>query len=922
MSSLEISLLGAPRIEVDGRGVALDTRKGVALLAYLAVTDRPHTRDALCALLWPDYDHEHARGALRRTLSALRKALGSDRLDAGREHVALVRDDRVQIDVDLFRSALAAGDPGSLDRAVELYGGDLLAGFSLRDSVNFDDWQYFESESLRREFADALERLASEHAERRDYDRAILLARRWLSLNPLHEPVHRRLMELFALKGERGAALRQYRECVRVLDTQLGVSPVDETIELYRAIQEERVQAPSTPPRPKPPRTVAPTRAAPDRPPLVGRADEWDALQAAYEKLSAEGRLVVIEGEAGIGKTSLAAELVRHVSEGGGPVITVRCYEEERELAFAPVAETVRQALVARGGSDAALAEAARLLPQLGAPPDLPLDTPGAQTRFFESIASLVHGTLAGSPPGLLLVDDAHWADASSVEFFAFLVRRLVGQPLLVLLTWRSADVPAAHPLRRLLLDSGRERGAIARTLRRLAREEVDELVRALTPGAAAGAIDRIYEESDGVPLLVVEYSRALERGEAAPPEGVRELLRARLLPLSDVAAQVVAAAAVIGRSFDLDVLREVSGRTEDEIVSALEELTARGVLDEAGAAYDFRHERLRSVVDEELSLARRRLLHGRAADALAHRGGASGPLAGSIARHYQLAGRDTEAARFFRLAGEHARSLFANADALADFHAALALGDPDPASLHAAIGDLQTLVGDYDAAERSYEAAAAVADRARLAGVEHKLGAIHLRRGSWDVAASYLDSALGNAEGDAALAARVTADLSLALHRAGDTAKARELAGKALALADEGDDAAQAQAHNILGLLAASEGDAETARPHLEQSLVLTARAEDPDARVAALNNLALVLRGEGSLDRALELTEEALRLCSARGDRHREAALHNNLADLLRASGRSGEAMEHLKHAASLFADVGSDAGAEPEIWKLVSW
>ena len=920
MSSLEISLFGAPRIEVDGEAVALDTRKAVALVAYLAVTGRPHTRDALCVLLWPDYDQEHSRGALRRTLSALRKALGGDRLDAGRERVALERDDGVRVDVEEFRAALAAGDTGSLARAVELYQGDFLAGFSLRDSVNFDDWQYFESESLRRELADALERLAAEHARRRDYDRAILLARRWLALNPLHEPVHRRLMELYALKGERAAALRQYRECVRILHTELGVAPVEETTELYRAIQKQAVQAPGTP-LSAPPSAPAPGPTRPDPPALVGREDDWEALLAAYDDVSADGRLAVIEGEPGIGKTRLASEIASHVSGRGAPVITVRCYEEERELAFAPVAETVRQALAMTSGREEALAEAARLLPQLGAPPDLPLDTPGAQMRFFESIASLVQEALAGTPPGLLLVDDVHWADAASLEFLAFLVRRLAGQPLLVLLTWWSSDVPAAHPLRRLLADTGRGPGATARTLRRLGPEEVDELARSLAPAAVAG--DRIYEETEGVPLLVVEYCRALERAEATPPQGVRELLRARLLPLSDVATQALAAAAVIGRSFDPEVLREVSGRTDEEVVAGLEELTARGLIDEAGEAYDFRHERLRSVMDEELSLARRRLLHGRTADALARRAGASGALAGSIARHYQLAGRDAEAARFFRLAGEHARSLFANTDALAHFEAALALGDPDPASLHAAIGDLQTLMAAYDAAVQSYEAAAALADARRLAELDHKLGAIHLRRGAWDAAATYLESALAGADGELPLSARVTADLSLARHRAGDAAEARDLARRALALAEEGgDDSAQAQAHNILGLLAASEGDARAARPHLEQSLALTAAVGDADARVAALNNLALVLRSEGELEQALELTEEALRLCSARGDRHREAALHNNLADLLRAAGRSDEAMEHLKQAVAIFADVGGDAVHEPEVWKLVRW
>ncbi len=198
-----------------------------------------------------------------------------------------------------------------------------------------------------------------------------------------------------------------------------------------------------------------------------------------------------------------------------------------------------------------------------------------------------------------------------------------------------------------------------------------------------------------------------LDAGEEtwALPGGVQDLLRGRLRTVGQTAGQVLAAAAVVGRSFDFDTVREASGRGEEETLPALEELVSRGLIREQkdapseGPTYDFDHDKLRALVYEETGLARRRLLHRRAAAALTGRGREAGPLAGQVARHYRLAGQDTEAAEHYRLAGDHARGLYANDDALAHYEEALALGHPDAAALHEAMGDLETRRGEYGAA-------------------------------------------------------------------------------------------------------------------------------------------------------------------------------------------------------------------------------
>jgi tetratricopeptide (TPR) repeat protein len=294
------------------------------------------------------------------------------------------------------------------------------------------------------------------------------------------------------------------------------------------------------------------------------------------------------------------------------------------------------------------------------------------------------------------------------------------------------------------------------------------------------------------------------------------------------------------------------------------------------------------------------------------------------VAQHLRLAGREEEAAEWFRLAGAHARSLHANAEALACFRDALALGHDDPGALHEEIGDLLTLGGDYGGALESYEAAAALAPPELLASIAHRIGLVHHRRGEWELAeSSYAEALAALPDGAAALEARILADRSLTARHRGRGAEAQELAARALELAGAANDRrALAQAHNILGILASGRGEHAEARTRLERSLALASEDQDPSARAAALNNLALALRAEGDLEQALELTEQARSLAAAVGDRHREAALTNNSADLLNATGRREEAMTRLKTAVAIFAEIGEDATREPEIWKLVEW
>jgi tetratricopeptide (TPR) repeat protein len=426
----------------------------------------------------------------------------------------------------------------------------------------------------------------------------------------------------------------------------------------------------------------------------------------------------------------------------------------------------------------------------------------------------------------------------------------------------------------------------------------------------------------------------------------VRELLQLRLATVGESSLQILATAAVIGRSFDFATLWSASGRSEEETVEALEDLVSQGLVVEVGPAgssdlsYDFIHEKLRTLVYEETSLARRRLLHRRVAEALSRRlGGRREPssLAGQIARHYLEAGAETEAAQYFKIAGERARALYANAEALDLLGTALALGHPDTAGLHEAIGDLHTFLGTYGGALKSYEIAAALASPGVLPVLEHKIGGVYARRGNFEVAESHFEAALDALDAlettsddvgekrSLGQRARIYADWSLAARNQGKRDLALELAERARALAETANDPqARAQARNMLGILAASQGYLDEAIRQLEESLALSEALPSSAARVAALNNLALALGASGDTERAIELTRAALALCISEGDRHREAALHNNLADLLHTADQSStEAVAHVRESVAIYAEIGVEQGTvQPEIWKLAEW
>lgn len=318
MARLKLFLLGAPQIELAGSPVATDRRKAVALLAYLAVTGVTHSRETLAALFWPEADQGRALAYLRRTLWEMNQMLGEGWLDVDRSSVTLLLGGEGWLDIQQFRSLLAqTADLTALTAAVSLYRDDFLAGFTLRDAPAFDEWQYYQADQLRHELVGTLMQLVVGLAAVGEWETAVAHARRWLALDPLHEPAHRHLMQLYAHMGNKTAALRQYETCARLLADELDAAPEVETTALYEQIrrgawpeggarrERDADLAPASHPPIPPASSPHPNLPIPATP-FVGRQTELAEL--AQRMSDPAVRLLSLIGPGGSGKTRLALQ--------------------------------------------------------------------------------------------------------------------------------------------------------------------------------------------------------------------------------------------------------------------------------------------------------------------------------------------------------------------------------------------------------------------------------------------------------------------------------------------------------------------------------------------------------------------------------------------------------------------------------------
>jgi DNA-binding SARP family transcriptional activator len=660
-----IRFLGEATATVDGRPLPeLAAPRMQRLLARVALAGEAGVpRDRLASELWPDSSASQARTNLRKLLHDLRRALPEPGgvLDADTRTVQWCGGGHAWLDVLGFTDAAGGRDP---EEAVRCYGGDLLPACD-------DDWVVAERERLRRLAVDVLAGLTARATSRRDDADVVEHARRLLTIDPLHEPACRLLMDALVRRGERSEALRVYDRLATGLAGDLGVAPEPATTAVATRIR------------------GAP-RAFRARPALIGRSAEWRAADDAWrDAAGGRARLLLVTGETGIGKSRLVEELTRRVAADGHAVAYGRAYEAAGRPPWGPVidwlrSEPVRACLDTLGGTW--LVELARLLPELRlVHPQLPDGPPATDVgRRHHLLDAVRRAFLAPGRPLLLVVDDLQWCDTDTVELCGYLVQSSPSAPLLVAATVRDDDAgeAAVARLRRHLAPAG-----VVSTIALGPLDPASTAAMATAVGRrplGRDAAARLWEETEGNPLFVVEAVRAgfgpdrTRRATLTPT--VQAVITARLERLSPGSRRLAEVAATIGREFTTAVLATAAGRTEDDVTDDLDELWQHHIVRERDAAYDFSHDRLRDVTLRLISPARRRTLHRWVAEAIeTHHAADLGPVSARLAAHYADAGLGAHAVGAYERAARHAHRVFALDDCIALLERALCLLDGSP---------------------------------------------------------------------------------------------------------------------------------------------------------------------------------------------------------------------------------------------------
>lgn len=860
---LHLHLLGPFRLLQGDQPVAgFDQARLQHLLAYLALHPAaPVSRQQLAFAFWPDTTDQQALKNLRTLLTRLRKALpNADRYVTVSTQTLHWRPDApVTLDVAEFEAAVAAaaaaqgrgeGDLATqaLKAAAAAYTGDLLPDC-------YDDWILPLRERLHQAYGDALEQLVLALEEQRDTSGAIPYAQRLLHHDPLHEAAYRHLMRLHMAQGDWTEAARIYHACSAMLKQEFGAAPSRATRDLYERLHKMRE-------RPVPAAAGSAVRRPADLP-LVGRKAEWSLLLAAWRAAAAgKPRMILLSGEAGIGKTRLAEELVAWVARQGATAAAARCYAGGDALAYAPVVEWLNEAALRprlAALDDVRLVEVGRLLPALLAErprlaPPGPLTEAWQRTRLFEALARAALGsTQGGRDPLLLFLDDLQWADRETLDWLVYLLHTHPDAPLLVVCTVRLHEVGEDHPFTA-------SRFALARAglLNEISLLPLDAAeTAALATSAAGRAVEateaaQIYRDTEGNPLFVVEMVRAglgdengrggerEKRSEGdesfialvvppALPSKVRAVIQWRLAMLSPEAQALAQTAAVIGRKFSYDVLIRASGLDEAAVVQGLDELWRRQLVrDQGDDAYDFSHDGIRAVAYDGIGPVRHRGAHLRVARALeALHGDDPDAFSGQIAAHYEQAGEVQPAITAYRRAAAAAQRIYANTEAVRLYRHLL-----------------------------ESELAAGLSGRERCA-VMLALAEVWRVTGHWAPTRTITREALEIAEssGDACLVAQAQAALAGALQLMGYYDEALEW----LAKAEDGFKAAgegrgMVSALWTMGQIYWFQGNHPQALTALERQLQIATEIDDSRGICEALETMGMVYWSQGDWERSAD--------------------------------------------------------------------
>jgi DNA-binding SARP family transcriptional activator/RecA/RadA recombinase len=807
-------------------------RQGRLALAYLALNRaQPASRERLVTAIWGEDASAGHGQALNVVLSKLRRALGPGVLETTPARCLLLAP-RVRVDLDEAHEAFAQAHAA---REREDWAAALAAASAAVERADRGLVEGLEApwlEEPRRRLGDLRLEAREVIAEaglalgRGHLGAAARAASELVAAAPFRERGYVLLMRVRAAEGNVAEALRVFDRLRTVLREELGVAPGPQAQAELQSLLVAG-DAPAAPEPEPPPVAVAEPAPAPARrffatrsdAGFVGRREELGRLHSQFARTeTGRGRVVLVEGEPGIGKTRLALKAIADCEARGGLGLYGRC-DADSVLPYQPFVEALRhardrlpaarwQAWAERHG-----AGLARVLPELAGPAAGSQAGGGEELeryRLFEAVSDALVAITEWQPV-VLVLDDVHWADRPTLLLMRQLARAAEHAPLLVLLAYRDAE--RSPELVDTLIHLRREHFLEQLPLRGLDERDATALMTELGSNPLPERVTRaLWEETRGNPFFLEEILRHLESREARTwplehdlPEGVREVIGRRLDGLAESTARVLAHAAVIGREFDLDLLEAVGGVGEDALDDAVEEGVRAQLVAEMPEAYgrcSFTHALIRQVLYERLSLSRRSRLHLRVAEALEALGSGEDPAQlAELARHFALAppARGAErAADYAQRAARHAAEMLAYEEAARLYRLALEAleagraGTPElRCRLLLGRGDAQTKAGDVEGARATFlearRAALELGSPQRLAQVALGYGATAQMAGGVVDATlvSLLEEALDAAgPADAPVRARLLARLGMELSFAGQRERRAEITAQAVTIA------------------------------------------------------------------------------------------------------------------------------------------
>jgi DNA-binding SARP family transcriptional activator len=928
-SEVEVRLFGQANVTWAGVPIKFARRSTtLAMLALLVLArGKPLSRESLAFTLFPDVDEPAALAELRRYLYLVHKALppreGDPWIVADADVVRWNPSAGAFVDVLEFERLSA--NAATQAQAVELYAGDLLEDV-------YDDWVLAERERLRTRYLDVLAESLERYRAARAHGAAIACAKRILSADPWREDTLRALVTVRYESGDTSGALAEYEQFVKRLRDELAIAPMPETVAVRRSIVRNEavpgsLERPAAAPEARP-------GAASRILPFVGRQRELAALRAAWTRAAhGAGSYVLVAGEAGVGKTRLAAELARTAQSEGGRVF-VGTTSAPESMPYQAIVEALRSALpllLARPPTAARRAVLARLLPELHDPnaPDFSAADQTAEregARIFDALSHAVR-TLASPRPLLLILEDLQWAGSAGIEALGAIVRDSVRVPVLIVATCRDEETPVDHPLRALGRSLHNVPNVEQLALERLGEVEVADLVARVEGLRSHGpALARdLFAHSEGNALFLNEAINGVLEDADSPGEAgdsIARLVAARVDRLTEGARVVAEIAAVAGAGSSVSLIRDISNLPAVTVARGLDELLDHRILREASARgshdYVFTHHLLASALYDRIDPSFRAQRHARIARVLeAGYHESQGASSREIALHYERAGDGERAGRWYLAAARQSAALYAYGDAIELAGRALDAGLGGAERL--AVLDLREKArgrrGDRHGQREDIDALE------RLAGDD--------ARARFDVLARRVS--LARALGDSDDEGRLIGEMDAVAHGLGDDARAQSLverathaglrsrpaeglepARAALEIYERlGDQRGQLDCLYLLVDFTTNGGDLPASREYLARMHDRAASLADRavEARALAVAGTAALLRQE--YRECFELTERALALNVATGDAEAEAASRGRLAVTAARLDDLGTALYEFERALEAYGSMGHKRG-----------